>query len=331
MDITTTYLGMKLANPLMPGASPLGADLDLIRRLEDAGAPAIVLPSLFEEQCPANIVERWSADKGDADWAATQASGVNFAPEDYLAHLRRVKAAVNIPVIASLNGSTYGGWLRNGRLIEEAGADALELNVYAVETNPSQGSLGVEMQTIEMVLSLKRTLRIPFAVKLSPFYTALAHFAHQLDIIDADGLILFNRFYQPDIDPDLGRAEARLQLSTQAELPLRLRWLAILSGRVKCSLAATGGVHDASDAIKAIMAGASVVQVVSALITHGPEYLRVMLVELEAWMRNHGVESLGEIRGRLSLERGSDPRAFERANYIKVLQGWGGEEKAAAR
>ena len=247
-----------------------------------------------------------------------------MGPYQYLEHLRRAKEAVSIPVIASLNGSTPGGWLEYARLMAQAGADALELNLYRISTDPETDSAWIEHQAVETVRAVKKAVTIPVAVKLSPFYTALAHLASQLDRAGADGLVLFNRFYQPDIDPEELIATRTLHLSDSSELLLRLHWLAILSGRVRASLAATGGVHTALDVVKATMAGAHVTQMVSALLMHGPAHLRTVLDDLAAWLQEHEWDSLATMRGNMNLTRVPDPDAYERANYMLMLQGWRG-------
>jgi dihydroorotate dehydrogenase (fumarate) len=330
MDLSTTYLGLKLPHPFMPGASPLVADLDGVKRLEDAGAAAIVLHSLFEEQIVREQI---------ATFLHTEPHGESFAealyyfpnpdrfalgPEEYLHHVTRVKSAVSCPVIASLNGTTLGGWLQHARLMEQAGADALELNVYQLATDPSESAQQLEDRSVEMLRAVKAAVRIPVAVKLSPFYTSLAHLARRLDEAGADGLVLFNRFYQPDIDVEELQAVRALHLSTPAELPLRLRWLAILSGRLHASLAVTGGVHTALDAIKAVMTGAHAVQVVSALLKRGPGYLATLVSEFRTWMEEHEYEFLRQMQGNMNLQACPDPKVYERANYMLVLQGWRG-------
>jgi dihydroorotate dehydrogenase (fumarate) len=330
MDLRTTYLGLKLPHPFMPGASPLVDDLDMVKRLEDAGAAAIVMHSLFEEQI---VREQVSA------FLHTEMHGESFAealcyfpsperfalgPEEYLEHVARLKGIVRCPVIASLNGTTLGGWLSYARSIEQAGADALELNLYALPASFEESGQVIEDRSVEMLRELKRSVRIPVAVKLSPFYTALPHFARRLDAAGADGLVLFNRFYQPDIDPDALEATHRLALSTPSELPLRLRWLAILSGHVKASLAVTGGVHGAVDAVKALMSGAHAVQLVSSLLRGGPEHLKRIREDTVAWMREHEYESIDAMRGCMNFEACPDPAVYERANYMLVLQGWRG-------
>jgi len=247
-----------------------------------------------------------------------------LGPYQYLEHLRRVKEGVGIPVIASLNGATPGGWIEYARLMEQAGADALELNLYRISTDPETPGDWIERQAVETVREVKKAVTIPVAVKLSPFYSAFAHLARELDRAGADGLVLFNRFYQPDIDPEDLIAIRTLHLSDSSELLLRLHWLAILSGRVRASLAATGGVHTALDVVKATMAGAHVVQMVSALLIHGPAHLRAVLHDLTAWLEEHEWDSLTGMRGNMSLAKVPDPDAYERGNYMLMLQGWRG-------
>jgi dihydroorotate dehydrogenase (fumarate) len=328
MDLATTYLGLGLAHPFMPGASPLADELDDVKRLEDAGASAIVLRSLFEEQIVreevSTFVHTESHGQSFAEALCFFPSPDRFAfgPDEYLEQVRRVKATVRVPVIASLNGATRGGWLRYARLIEQAGADALELNVYTLATSPEETAQSVEDRVVEMLLDVKRAVRIPVAVKLSPFYTALAHFAHRLDQAGADSLVLFNRFYQPDIDIEELQATRALFLSSRSELPLRLRWLGILYGRVRASLAASGGIHTAEDAIKAVMAGAHAVQVVSALLQRGPAYLKTLREEVARWMEEHEYDSIAQMRGNMSLTSCPDPTVYERANYMLILQSW---------
>jgi dihydroorotate dehydrogenase (fumarate) len=328
MDLSTTYLGFRLPHPLVPGASPLGWDLSMIRRLEDAGAPAIVLPSLFEEQIEADALgtmHHMDIHEGVNAEALSYfplADDFVMGPDRYLEHVHRVKTAVGVPVIGSLNGTSVAGWLAYARLIQDAGADALELNFYHVATNPHESAADVEQRLIDIVASIKDTVRIPVAVKLSPFFSSLSHLARRLDDVRADALVLFNRFYQPDIDPDALSAVPRLHLSDPHELLLRLRWLAILSGRVRASLAATGGAHSALDALKAVMAGAHSVQMVAALLIHGPEHLRLVRRDLATLLEERDYESLEQAQGSMSLERCPDPDAFERGNYMKILHTW---------
>jgi dihydroorotate dehydrogenase (fumarate) len=328
MDLSTTYLGLTLPHPLVAGASPLADDLDGIRRLEDAGASAIVLRSLFEEQITREQMSEFDNLDRHGDSFAEASSYFptpdRFAlgPFEYLNHLRLVKEATGIPIMASLNGSTPGGWIEYARLMEQAGADALELNLYRLSTDPATSAAEIERQAIDTVREVKQIVAIPVAVKLSAFYTAFAHFAQELDAAGADGLILFNRFYQPDIDPEELTAIRTLDLSNSSELRLRLHWLAILSGRVRASLAVTGGVHTALDVVKATMAGAHATQMVSALLMHGPMHLRRVHEALTGWMQKHEWHSLVEMRGNMSLFKVPDPDAYERANYMLMLRSW---------
>ena len=328
MNLSTRYLGLDLPHPLIPGASPLADHLDTVRELEDAGASAIVLRSLLEEQISREQTNAFLHTETHNESSAEALSYFPapqtfvFGPEEYLTHLERVKAAVKIPVIASLNGSTLGGWLDYAPLIEGAGADALELNLYRLAFDPKLSGQNLEREAVDVVREVRRTVRIPLAVKLSPFYSSLAHFALELDSAGASGLVLFNRFYQPDIDPEALELNRGLSLSDQRELPLRLRWLGALSGQLRASLAVSGGVHDSRDAIKAVMAGAHAVQVVSALLRRGPGHLSVMLQGMKDWMKEFEWESLESMRGNMNLIRCPDPAAYERANYVQMLQGW---------
>jgi dihydroorotate dehydrogenase (fumarate) len=328
MDLSTNYLGIRLANPIVPGASPLSDDLDTVRQLEDAGAAAIVLRSLFEEQISREeeaTHSHWNShDDAFAEALTFFPSPDSFVlgPDEYLNHVQRVKQTVRIPVIGSLNGMTPGGWLSYARLIEQAGADALELNVYHAPTDFETSGSEVERQTIAMVREVKDGLKIPLAVKLSPFFTAFAHFARQLDGAGADGLVLFNRYYDPDIDVQELNVLRTLQLSDSSELPLRLRGIAALAGRIRASLAVTGGVHTALDVVKSTMAGAHITQMVSALLQNGPGHLRKVRADLEAWMEENEWSSLNEMRGNMSQERIPNPQIYERANYMLMLQTW---------
>lgn len=333
MDLSTTYLGLKLPHPFMPGASPLVDEIDTVKRLEDAGAAAIVMRSLFEEQIVREQVatfvhtEKHGYSYGEAlSYFPTPESFV-LGPEEYLEHIRRIKATVKVPVIASLNGTTLGGWLSYAKLMEEAGADAIELNIYSVATDPETDGPTIEGRSIKMVEALKGHVKVPVAVKLSPFYTSTAHFASRLEAVGADGLVLFNRFYQPDIDVEELRVHHELRLSTSADLALRVRWLAILSGRLKTSLAVSGGVHSGNDAIQAVMAGAHAVQVVSAILQRGPEFLKVLRREVEHWMEQHEYVSLTQMHGSMNLTSCPDPSVYERGNYMLMLQSWRSVEK----
>jgi dihydroorotate dehydrogenase (fumarate) len=328
MDLTTTYLGFELPHPIMPGASPLSDDLDAVCRLEDAGAAAIVMHSLFEEQITREELGRVHHMEVHEESFA-EALSYFPAPEDYalgpdryLDQVRRIKAAVRVPVIASLNGTTPQGWLHYARLIEQAGADALELNFYHVATDAGESSIQVERRLLDSVRTLRQHVSIPLAVKLSPFFSSLPNLARDLDAAGVQGLVLFNRFYQPDIDLEMLEAVPRLHFSTHDELLLRVRWLAILSGRVKASLAATGGVHSGLDALKAVMAGAHAVQMVAALLTRGAVALGLARRELARWLEEHEYDSLRQAQGSMSLLRSPSPEAFERGNYMRALQSW---------
>ncbi len=328
MDLTTEYLGHTLSNPFMPGSSPMPDELDTVKRLEDAGASAIVLRSLFEEQVHA---EELATHEAVTAAMYTSPEAVSYFPEDgdyqfgpdaYLEHLRAVKEAVSVPVFASLNGTDAGGFLRYGKQIQEAGADGLELNVYAPIIAPDRSGQSVEEEVVQLVRVVKQGLDLPVAVKLSPFYSSPANLARRIEGAGADALIIFNRFYQPDIDIERLEVARTLALSSSSELLLRLRWLAILRGRVGMKLAVTGGVHTADDAIKSIMAGADVVQVVSALLQRGPEYLGQLRRAVELWLEDNEYESLEQARGSMSLDKVAEPEAYERANYLKILQGY---------
>jgi dihydroorotate dehydrogenase (fumarate) len=337
MNLTTNYLGLTLDNPLMPGASPLADDLDMVRRLEDAGAAAIVMRSLFQEQIEGDYQESSDQLQMYADCFAESADFFPGAREfslnrdTYLEQLRRVKAAVRVPVIASINGISPTGWLLYARLMEQAGADALELNVYHIATNVRETANDIERRILDTVRQVRQEVKMPLAIKLSPYFTALPHLAMELRVAGVDGLILFNRFYQPDIDLEALDVMPHLQLSDSSELLPRLRWLAILSGRTTASLACSGGVHTYTDVVKAIMAGADVVQVVSALLKRGPEYLKTLLHDLRQWMHDNEYASIGRLRGIMSLDQCPDPAAFERGNYMRVLASWRRPENYPAR
>jgi dihydroorotate dehydrogenase (fumarate) len=330
VDLSTTYLGLKLGNPFMTGASPLAVHLDTVRRLEDSGCAAIVLHSLFEEQISqyqsGQIRHR---DPLDPQFAAVisyfpEPDAYPLGPDEYLEHLRRVKAAVHVPVIASLNGTTPESWLKFAVLIEQAGADALELNPYDVVTDPGISAMVVEDRLRHIVSTVSDEVSLPIAVKLSPYFTALGHVVSRLQQAGASGFVLFNRFFQPDIDLEHLTVWPRLRLSDSAELLPRLRWTAILRSHVKGSLAVTGGVATPNDGIKALLAGADAVQMVSAVLRHGPSMFALMTGELRRWMESHEMASLADLRGRLSLAEIEDPNAFERAQYIRTLSGWRG-------
>jgi len=328
MDLATRYLGLDLAHPFMPGASPLADDLDSVRRVEDAGAAAIVMRSLFEEQIlrergrTQHDLESHTDAYAEASSFFPKKSEFHLGPHEYLEQLRRIKGAVAVPVIASLNGHSAEGWLDYAKLLEQAGADALELNVYHVATDPDESAEQVDRRVLDIVSRVKGSVKLPLAVKLSPFHSALAHLAREIEKAGASALVLFNRFYQPDIDPVLLEAVPRLVLSDSHELLLRLRWLAVLSGKAKADLACSGGVHTGLDAVKALMAGATVVQTVSALLHDGPQRLRTLKEEVVRFLEEHEYESLAQLRGNMNLSRCPDPSAFERGNYMRVLQSW---------
>jgi len=328
MNLSTTYLGLKLAHPLMAGASPMVDDMGMVKRLEDAGASAIVMHSLFEEQITreeqGTIMDMELSANSSAEALSffPQPDDFRLGPEKYLEQIRRIKDAVSVPVIASLNGTTPAGWLHYGKLMQDAGADALELNVYYIPTDAKESADQVEKRTLDIVKAVKAEVKIPVSVKLSPFFSALAHFAVELEGAGADGLVLFNRFFQPDINVEELVAEPSLQLSGPSDLLLRLRWLAVLHGHVKGSLAVTGGVHDGIGALKAVMAGADAVQMVSALLIHGPDRLAQSRATLAEWLEEHEYESLAQARGSMSLVKSPNPQAFTRANYMRILNGW---------
>ena len=329
MLLETSYLGMRLPHPFIAGASPFGYHLDTVKRLEDAGWAAVVLHSLFEEQVSLAREGRIAHMNPDDERFAEmieyfpKQSDFRYGPHEYAEHLYRVTRAVKMPVIGSLNGHTRESWLTFAPLIEQAGAAALEVNWYEVNTDARASAAYAEEELVEMVRDIKGLVKIPLAVKLSPFFTAFANVASQVDEAGADALVLFNRFYQPEIDVTTMQVVPRLHLSTSAELPLRLRWTAILCGRINASLAITGGVATPHDGIKAILVGADAVQMVSAVLNHGPSYVTVMRTSLEQWLDWHNMGSIAEARGRLSHRTTQNPMAYERANYIRTLHSWG--------
>jgi dihydroorotate dehydrogenase (fumarate) len=327
-DLSTTYLGFSLAHPFMAGASPLVDDLDTVRRLEDGGSPAIIMHSLFEEQITAAQTGRiHHLDPLEKRFATVlsyfpEPDRYALAPDEYLEQLRRIKSAVKVPVIASLNGTSAETWLTFGKQMAQAGADALELNVYEVVTDLKQPSEAIERNLVKMARELRRAIDIPVAVKLSPYFTSFGHLAQEIDRAGADGLVLFNRFYQADFDIQTLTISPRVVLSGSSELLLRLRWLAILHRRVRLALSVCGGIARPEDGIKAILAGADTVQMVSAILRHGPGYLFVMRDALSRWMEAHNFATVDEVRGRLSLASSPDASAFERAYYIRTLSSW---------
>jgi len=326
MDLSTTYLGLRLKNPIVPSASPLSHTLDGMKRMEDAGAAAIVMYSLFEEQIAHESAElSHYLSYGTESFAEAlsyfpAAGDFNLGPDAYVDLVRKAKAALAIPVIGSLNGVSTGGWVQYAQRIEEAGADALELNIYYIPTDPRLSSGEVEKRYIEVLQAVRGSVRIPVAMKLSPFFSALHNVAHRLDEAGANGLVLFNRFYQPDIDLDALEVTPNVILSTPHALRLPLRWIAILHGHIRGSLAATSGIHSGEDALKVIMAGADVAMMCSALLKHGPEHIATTLKEITQWMTEHEYSSIQQMKGSMSQKSIADPSAFERANYMKALQ-----------
>ncbi len=326
MDLTTSYLGLALEHPIICGASPLSADIEMVLRLEDAGAAAIVMHSLFEEQIVKDAMRRphlgrESRTRGSVD-PSPALNAYALSPGGYIEHLLRIKARVRIPIIASLNGTTPEGWLQYARALERAGANALELNFYHVATDPSETGQAIEERLIDIVAVVKESVSIPVAVKLAPFYSSVPNVAARLERIGADGLVLFNRFYQADVNPDTYGTIADVRLSDSSDLLLRLHAIAILSGQVRMALALSGGVHEPVDIVKAVMAGADAVQVTSTLLRHGPSRLTYLRSQLEKWCEAHGCDSLAGIKGSASLARHGAGARFERAEYLSVLQSW---------
>lgn len=327
-DLTTTYLGLSLSCPLVPSASPLTATLDTVRRMEDAGAGAIVLPSLFEEQLVDEaegldfLLAHGTYSQLEAATYLPEPSSFTLTAEQYLEHLRRTRAALGIPIIASLNGVSGGDWTAYARAIEQAGADALELNVYYLPTDPDLESPTIEQEYVDLLRQVWSSIEIPIAVKLSPFFTNLPGLAVQLDRAGASGLVLFNRFNQPDIDLEHLEVVPRADLTSSADpAPLRLplRWIGILYGRVTANLAASGGVHSAEDALKLLLVGADVTMLASELIVNGPQRLTEIRCGLERWLDEHAYESVRQLRGTLSQASVSLPAAFERAHYVRAV------------
>jgi dihydroorotate dehydrogenase (fumarate) len=324
-DLTTTYLGISLRNPLVVSASPLSKSLDTVRRLEEAGAAAIVLYSLFEEQITHERLELdYYLSPSAHAYEETQTyfpdmSTYNGGVEPYLEHLHRVKEAVGIPVIGSLNGVSSGGWVEYARRIEAAGADALELNLYYLAADPALTAAELESAYVNLVDDIVYQVTIPVAVKLSPFFTALPHLATRLVRAGARGLVLFNRFYQPDFDLETREVVPWLTLSTSEDLRLPLRWIAMLFGRIEVDFALTSGVHTGQDVVKALMAGARVTMLASELLAHGPPRLAAILSELEHWMAEHACPSVAQLQDSMSQRAVAEPAAFERAHYLKVL------------
>ena len=327
IDLSTNYLGLKLPSPLVASASPLSRDVDGICRLEDAGASAVVLYSLFEEQLRQEEMDlHYHLAAGSESFAESltyfpQATEFHTGPEGYLNHIRKAKASVGMPVIASLNGSTLGGWTKFAADVERAGADAIECNIYSIPTDPKLTADDVEKSYLDIVRAVKSTVTIPVAVKVSPFFSNFANMAHRLVEAGADGLVLFNRFYQPDIDLEELEIKPNVLLSSQQALRLPMTWIGILYGRVKTSLAGTSGVHTAEDVVKLLMVGANVTMLCSSLMRHGINHLRHVERELREWMEEHEYESVEQMQGSMSQIRCPDPGAFERAQYMRAVKG----------
>jgi dihydroorotate dehydrogenase (fumarate) len=328
-DLRTTYMGLNLKNPVVPSASPISREISGIRAMEDAGASAVVLYSLFEEQIGLDadelehLASRGARSLADASGYFPSQLEYTRSADEYVEHVRQAKGAVDIPVIASMNGISKGGWLEYSKRIAEAGADGLELNIYFIPTTSRLFGLDVETIYLDVLRSVKKQVDIPVAVKLSPFFSALPNFADRLADAGADGLVLFNRFYQPDIDVDHGEVVSNLSLSTSEDMRLPLRWIAILYGEVETSLALTSGVHTADDVLKAIMAGADVANVCSVLLREGVGKISKLVQGLADRMDQKGIKSVGELKGNLSLQSYVEPWAFERASYLKLLQSYG--------
>jgi dihydroorotate dehydrogenase (fumarate) len=328
MDISTTYLGLKLKNPLVASASPMSKKMERVKRMEEMGIAAVVMHSLFEEQIIHESLEldhfltRHSNSSAEALSYLPDVGTYALTPEKYLNHVSDLKKAVTIPIIGSLNGVSKGGWVRYARLIQDAGADALELNLYYIPTDPALSASDIESAQADLVADVAANISIPLAVKLSPYYTSLPHFAVQLVRAGAKGLVIFNRFYQPDFDLEQLEVVHNLDLSTSADLRLPLRWVSILHGNVNADLALTSGVHSAQDILKAMMAGAKVAMMASNLLHNGERIIPSMLNELAWWMQTHEYESIEQMQGSMSRQSVAEPAAFERANYMRVLNSW---------
>jgi len=333
MDLTTMYMGLKLRTPLVVAASPLSEEIDNIKRMEDAGAASIVLRSLFEEQLRhddrefVQQLEYGTLSSPEALTYFPEPVHCHFGPQEYLQHIARAKEAVDVPIIASLNGSSFGGWTEYAAQIQQAGADAIELNIYDIPTDPYVRGAEVEQTYVAILAAVKREVSIPVALKLSPFFSNFANMAMQFDEIGANALVMFNRFYQPDIDLESLEVCSNLLLSTPMAMRLPMRWIAILYRRVRASLAATSGIHRAGDALKMLMAGADVTMVCSVLIRHGIEQIAVIEQEMAEWMKEHEYDSIAQLRGSLSHKNCADPTAFERAHYMRAISSWPAKPK----
>ena len=327
-DLSTEYLGLQLKNPLVPSSSPLSKHIDTARRLEDAGAGALVMHSLFEEKIEeedANIARffhQQSLGHGEADGFHPVPGDYQSYEENYLEHLATLKGSLEIPVIASLNGTTPGGWVNYATALQEAGADALELNVYYIPASSAEDGRQVEDRYVEILVSLREKISIPITMKLSSQFSSVVNVAQRFEQAGANGLVLFNRFYQPDIDLDTLEVVPKLELSTSEESLLRIRWIAILYGRIKCSLAITGGIHNAEDVLKSLLAGADIAHLCSALLLNGPDHLAVVLRALDAWLEEREYESVEQLKGSISQGNATDSSAFLRSNYVRVLESY---------
>jgi dihydroorotate dehydrogenase (fumarate) len=328
MNLTTTYLGLKLRTPLVPSASPLSEEIDNLKRMEDAGASAVVLHSLFEEQLRqdraelAHHLEHGTESFAEALTYFPEPEEFSLGPEEYLKHIAKAKKATRIPIIASLNCSSTGGWTQYAKQIDQTGADALELNIYYIPANLNLPSGEVEQTYLDILKAVKAEVTIPVAIKLSPFFSNFANMAKRLDETGADGLVLFNRFYQPDIDLETLEVKPNILLSTPMAMRLPLRWVAILYGHLRASLAATSGIHRATDVLKMLMAGADVTMLCSVLIRHGIQQIGVIEREMVAWMEEHEYESVTQLKGSLSQKNCADPAAFERAQYMRAISSY---------
>jgi dihydroorotate dehydrogenase (fumarate) len=328
MDLTTRYLGLNLRTPLVPSASPLSFDVDGIKHMEDCGASAVVMHSVFEEQVRGELEAvqhhmQFGTDSfPEALTFFPQPSEFISGPEEYLGKIRKAKEAVGIPIIASINGASIGGWIDYAKKIQQAGADALELNIYWIPTDMDRTSTDIEQTYLDIVKAVKSVVQIPVAVKLSPFFSNMANFAKRLDATGVNGLVLFNRFYQPDINLDELEIKANLHLSTPQDLRLPLRWIAILYGRIKADLAATSGIHTAHDVLKMLMVGADVTMLCSVLLNSGLDVMRKIETEMADWLSEHDYQSVRQLQGSMSQKYCADPTAFERAQYMRAIMSY---------